>query len=325
MHLSPQRSRPITSLPVSLIYEGDAEPGHSRSISASPAPDEVKRTAGPIPKSWVKSSSQVGDSRYTPEWRSKALSLAFSHLPLAETALSCLVRHQAYITNGPPRLPRVPSLTLQCLRLFMGEYSDSPEFADDLLPWISPHMRRDLIRYASIHSPLGSSKLYQLWAAEGHAAGEMIVVGPQASVRLGAFRREPTSGADPDEEEEDWDAPVGDSETPLQSLLILSAALPVSLVSALPPTLVHLVLIELPPSIQPHIHRLPGICPLLELFDLSYNSWLSAGGGEKLLERVEWGRWTRLRTLGMRGCEADAQFAARVNKGRWQDVDIILR
>ncbi|EIN07278.1 hypothetical protein PUNSTDRAFT_70493 [Punctularia strigosozonata HHB-11173 SS5] len=325
-HLASGSSRMSTTLPVSLIYGGDVDAEPANAVRPAAAQEEVKRVAGPIPRSWVKSRSQHTDVRYTPEWRSNALSLVFSHLPSADTARSCLIQcpsKNGYTTSS--QKPAVLPLTIQCLRLVLAEYFDDLEFPEDLIPWISPHMKRDLIRFAAVHLPLGNSKLYQLWGHEGHAAGEMIIIGPYASVRLGAFRRGQPSEAVVNKVEDDWDAPARDAETPLQSLVIVSTPLPVSLISSLPPTLTHVALLDLPPSIQPHIHRLPGICPLLEVLDFSYNTWLAGAGNEKTLDRVEWGRWTRLRVLGMRGCYVDDQFSHRVQKCRWQDVEIVLQ
>jgi len=48
-----------------------------------------------------------------------------------------------------------------------------------------------------------------------------------------------------------------------------------------------------------------------------------AGAAERVLERVEWRRWTRLRVLGLRGCGAGAEVARRVNAGRWTDVEVV--
>jgi hypothetical protein len=73
------------------------------------------------------------------------------------------------------------------------------------------------------------------------------------------------------------------------------------------------------------LHRLPSICPLIEVLDLSYNKWLRPGMKE--FERVAWARWSKLRVLGLRGCEfreLDLETLARVNEGRWNDVEIVL-
>lgn len=298
----PQSERATQTLPVSLIYEP------ATATPAPPPPEEVKhRTAGPIPRSWAKASSQAIHPRQTAAWRANALALVFARLPA----------NAAHEGSGS-----VPPLTQLCLRLLLAYYPDPAEFAAELVPWLAPHMRRDIARYAAVHAPLGNTRLYALCAPDGHADGELIVVGPSASVRLDAFRRregEPQMAAD---EEDEWDAPRPDAVVPMQSLVILSTTLPSSVMFTLPPTLVNLALIDLPTSVP--VHRLPTICPLLSVLDLSYNGWLGISDTGKTLERVEWSRWSRLTMLGMRGCFVDDQFWARVNKGRWQDVDIIL-
>lgn len=295
--------------------------------------------------------------RNTPAWRAEALSLLFAHLPLPSDDATVA-------PNDSPHSISIPRLTELCLRVSLASYP-----VEDLALCLPLHLRRVLLRYTAVRSPLTSAELLAVCEPElgGHADGELIVVGPQAMLPVGYFKAvlddpEDTgpsgsgsgSGGHEDEleegtgeEEEDesdtgsWDSTSSpqDDPPPLLSLTILSptSTISLSLLRSLPPTLTHLALLALP-SLTP-IHRLPRLLPLLEVLDLSYNVWLSlskvfkggggAGGGywgkrgENLLERTEWGRWTRLRVLGLRKCGVKRGVVARVNRGRWVDVEVI--
>ncbi|KXN86911.1 hypothetical protein AN958_09506 [Leucoagaricus sp. SymC.cos] len=134
-----------------------------------------------------------------------------------------------------PLIPRIASLSLLCLQIFLTTCSVS-EFREEIIPYIPPHLRKDLIRFTAIHSPLSNARLYALWESEGHADGEMIVVGPDAVLKDDYFIRSPSVngsasaaavllGDDDDnveaEEVEDWvwDANETDMSSPLTSLL----------------------------------------------------------------------------------------------------------
>jgi Ran GTPase-activating protein (RanGAP) involved in mRNA processing and transport len=86
-----------------------------------------------------------------------------------------------------------------------------------------------------------------------------------------------------------------------------------------------MALLNLPTPIA--LHRLPGVCPLLEVLDLSYNIWLSSTSrnAPKILERVEWCRWNCLRVLGLRDCLISDEMLQKLNKGRWDDVQVVER
>ena len=138
--------------------------------------------------------------------------------------------------------------------------------------------------------------------------------------------REPSSPRKVGNEQDDWDAPT-DTPLSLTTLGLLSSPFPSSLLFSLPPTLTHLALLALPQHAP--IHRLPQICPLLEVLDLSFNKWLSgkdeygAGPSDGTLSRVEWRRWGHLRVLGLRECGVKSDIVKRVNASRWTDVEII--
>ena len=295
------------------------------SSNATTTPSAGARYAGPgPPKSWIRTEQDVQD---TPEWREEALSLIFSHMP------------------GPPqnrfnkpeqqtrRQLTVPPLTLVCLRHLLALTSPS-EFAQYVVPYLPSHLRRDLVRDAAVHSPLPSSSLFSLFGEEGHVAGELLVVGPAASSPERYFLRNslttdhdidyvevPLDNSEKDQAD-DWDA-EGDTPEFLNTFILVSAPLSPSVFLCLPPTITNMALIHLPFSIP--LHRLPSTCPLLEVLDLSYNTWLAEGSqdGQKILNIVDWRRWNQLRILGFRGCYVPDSMIVKLNTGRWDVVQVI--
>ncbi|KAI0810966.1 hypothetical protein BC629DRAFT_1589707 [Irpex lacteus] len=309
--------RPRNRPPITLI-EGVPTYAYPNGAVPGPAP----------PKSWSALFDRDRlDERDTSEWRRNALSLFFSHVPL------------------PSARPdsSIPSLSNLCMRVLL-KYCPSPEDLSECAPFISPHLRRDFIRWCAIHLPLPMAKLHALCSDVGHADGELIIVGPEASFRLDRIRRpqgkkwvNPSALAEEEEEwdiesfdqneehvpaqeeDEDWDRASSDLPPPLVSLVLLRTHL--SVPSALPPTLTHVALLAFPRPI--HIHHLPPVCPLIEVLDLSFNGWLSESSGEGTFDRIEWKRWRNLRVLGLRDCGITVGKAARINEQRWTDVEII--
>jgi len=172
-------------------------------------------------------------------------------------------------------------------------------------------------------------KLYALFNVHGHTDGEIIIVGPSASLRENHFLRAghsseesgPSRYDEDMEEVHDWE--TEDPSSPLHSLILVSTLLTTSTLLTFPPTLIHLALINLPTSVP--LHRLPKTCPLLVILDLSYNFWLNDAVGEatNALERIEWSRWGHLQLLGLRGCYLSAGLLEKINKGRWDDVEVV--
>jgi hypothetical protein len=231
-----------------------------------------------------------------PRWRAHALSVVYDHLPHKPTG-------------------EVPSLTLLCLRILFSSFSGS-EFIEEILPYIPSHLRRDLLRYTSIHSPLANPRI--LCQPDGYVDGELIVV--DTSLRRDYFRAGNGETGQGDEEGLSWDSPAHDnSSTSLHTLVLLSVYIPNAAFLTLPPTITHLALISLPYAVP--LHRLPGICPLITVLDLSYNVWL--GTGTDVLGKVGWGRWSRLEVLGLRGCCVSEELRRNVNEGKWTDVVIV--
>ncbi|KAI0082623.1 hypothetical protein K474DRAFT_1702621 [Panus rudis PR-1116 ss-1] len=292
------------------------------------------------------------DNVQTLEWREFALSVLFSNVPLTLWQYSEEGEGRD-VCSGRQQSRRVPSLVDLCLQVLL-DHCRGPHFGELLVPYLPSHLRRRLLRWTAVHSPLPSSKLFTLCKPHGHIQGELIVVGPHASLPADYFRKDTTElveQADPplvaEADDDSWELEESsdDSPEPLVSLALVYTPLAPSTLFSLPPTLTHIALLSLP--IPTPIHRLPRICPLLETLDLSYNRWLShvevVGGdvegrvvsvhsgkadrssesNEKLIDRVEWIRWRRLRVLGLRECGVGQDIIAKVNKGRWSDVQVI--
>jgi hypothetical protein len=328
---------------VSLTWPPQASAEPERGVESIPSTiptdtsHDPKVVAGPIPRSWT---LKANTSECDPQTRRvDALSVVLSRLPSRSNITSVGVPCQ----GSPP-----PPLTLLCLRRLLSFYP-GPEFGEYVVPFLPPHLRCELLRYTAVHSPLPSAMLYALCEPEGHADGELIVIGPQAILRTDHFRKmarteshciyggqytggedmEPASRAsmDRDTEDEEWDTSHEEwfSPAPLQTFILLSSHISTSTLFTLPPTLTGLALVNLPIPIP--LHRLPGICPLLSILDLSYNVWLvnteAPARVVNPLDRISWSRWNKLRVLALRGCHPSVAIIQRVNQGRWTDVEII--
>lgn len=264
------------------------------------------------------------DEFLTPTWRAEALSLLYSQL-------------QVRVTQQ-----RILPLSVMCLLPLLASGGCTiRELKEDVLPFIPQHLRREAVRYLAIKSPLSAARLFSLYEDEGHADGEIIVVGPNATMRDDYFIQPKhfdkslesehpqastsTSKNEPDSSEEDWDDEDAESPKLLQVFAALSTRLSMSTILSLPPTLTHLALIHLSLPIYPH--RLPRTCPLLVFLDLSYNEWLERPSIEivKSVARIEWTRWSHLQTLGWRKCVMFDEMQSNINKGRWNDVVVLTQ
>ncbi|KAH6918488.1 hypothetical protein BKA70DRAFT_1247365 [Coprinopsis sp. MPI-PUGE-AT-0042] len=296
----------------------------SPSPSSSPNPSSSSRCSRPAaPKSWTLITPKQ-DRYETASWRSTALSQLYSQLEEGRTRTTILSE-----ATGPP------PLTMLCLEYLMARCTLT-ELKEEILPYIPSHLRAVWVRYTAVHAPLPNQRLFALYEEEGHADGEIFVVGPNNSLRDDFFlQASPTKGdeesrgegsARHDAMDDDWDSEER-SPTLLRTVAILSTRLSMTTVLSFPPTITHLALIHI--TIPIALHRLPQVCPLLVLLDLSYNEWLANPSKEtaKSWERVDWGRWGQLKTLGLRESvptsEEGLDLLARVNKGRWDDIVII--
>ncbi|KAJ7109484.1 hypothetical protein C8R44DRAFT_635084 [Mycena epipterygia] len=207
---------------------------------------------------------------------------------------------------------KVPPLTLVCLQILVKTFD--ADFSD-IIPFIPPHLRHDLLRWTAIHDPLSNDHLRALCGLDGHVAGELIIM-PPASIREDQFRYpEPSRSAE--WESDDWLPPP-----PMHTFILVSSHLSFSTLCNLPVTLTHLALVNLPTPVS--LHRLPTTCPLVECLDLSYNSWLVVEKeARERLGKVQWSRWHQLQTLGVRECYIPADMIIEVNKGRWDDVTVV--
>ena len=105
-----------------------------------------------------------------------------------ETAVPRVSDEQPKQSSRRAAFPRtgVPSLVELCLESLL-DYCRGRYFAEILVPYLPLHLRRTLLRWTAVHSPLPTSKLLSLSEPEGHINGELIVVGPQASLTTGLF------------------------------------------------------------------------------------------------------------------------------------------
>ncbi|KAI4520146.1 hypothetical protein K525DRAFT_362581 [Schizophyllum commune Loenen D] len=298
----PSINRAAPTLPFFLEYYAAAQPtaGPSTPPPGSGSGQPKRQSGPPPPRSWTRSSTNP-DAERAPSLRYKCLPHVFAHLP------------------GPSHAEGFPTLALVCLRALLAVYTPE-EIVEDVAPLLPGHLRRLLVRDAAIHSPFSTAQLLELGGEEGHIEGELVVVGPSAGLREEHVTRLADS-ARAQATSEDWDADDDTGTPPLQTLVLMSARLTPTALLKLPPSITHLTLINLPEPIL--LHRLPGVCPLLIYLDLSHNTWLSKTERRADLTRIEWPRWTQLRRLALIGCYIPDELPMKVNKSRWDDVDII--
>ncbi|TFK91036.1 hypothetical protein K466DRAFT_483621 [Polyporus arcularius HHB13444] len=380
VHLAAVASRSYNdpSLPFSDIYtyaQAQAEE-RLREQEAAPQPLPVGQLLpgyprgavhGPaVPKSWSDLfTHDPTHDRNTATFRREALSLVFSHTPWSFGSSDVPLLLSVEELNACERgvygrahdiaESSVPPLAQICLRILLAQFPDAVEFRDELLEILPPHFYRDLLRYTAVHGPLPNPKLYALCELDGHVDGELIVVGPQATLQrvmmgasptvasrhekdggaggpVGDDRGEGPSTRGPNtleaEEGDSWEAESSSSRDfplPMHTLVVLNTSVSISALFALPLTLTRLALLAIPGPTP--VHRLPRICPLLEVLDLSYNPWLNnppegkgTGSAESTLDRIEWEKWARLKVLGLRQCNVPGNIATRVNRGRLLDA-----
>ncbi|KAH9063342.1 hypothetical protein EDB87DRAFT_169427 [Lactarius vividus] len=271
-------------------------------VKVSPTP-----VAGPIPRSWAVTTSPA-KAFESPEWRETALSLFF-----AQTGGS----------SGPMAdvRPAVPRLGEFCLRVILRCCGTDADVLSDFVPYLGPHLRKQLMRICALRCPLPSASLRVLLGEEHNQVdGELVVVGPTSPPCPELFQSKQSQVQKDLEGLWDADDP---SPQPLTALAIMSATLSTPALLAFPPSVTHLALIHLSAPVP--LHRLPDKCPLLEVLDISYNPWLGepAWGGERALEKVAWHRWAYLKILGCRECGIALGELRNVNEGRWDDVTIV--
>ncbi|CAE6470199.1 unnamed protein product [Rhizoctonia solani] len=290
------------------------------------------RVAGPPPpRSWAYptptsvrsdiSSGVIPDA----QWRAHAMRWIFLHLD-QPGLIPHSILHVGESQSGPDMLV-VPTLREMCVRALISSMQtlDSREtrstvHEDVLDPDLLAHLRRFIVRYSSIHSPLPWLALAQLWGieyGEQGADGEVILVGKDAggSTLSGSAIKDMLAGPELDgksgdgEDDLSWDAEEYTSAPPLKAFI--SIAHPITkYLTSFPPTITHLALIAIPldRDVTPRIlmARLSNGLRLLEALDLSCNAWLVSDA----INAVDWSaRWLRLR------------FAAFINCRSLRDLD----
>jgi hypothetical protein len=244
-----------------------------------------------------------------PEWRETALSLFFAQIGGSSA-------------NGS--VGAVPRLGELCLCVILRYCGTDADVLKDLVPYLRPHLRKQLMRMCAVQCPLPTASLRVLVGEEHNQVdGELIIVEPTSPLRPELFQPEQVQAQN--NPEGLWDAETHDGlgPQPLTALAIVSAALPIPTLLAFPPSITHLALVHLSAPIP--LHRLPDKCPLLEMLDISYNLWLGEPrSGERVLERVAWQRWANLKVLGCRECGITLEELRKVNEGRWDDVTIVM-
>ncbi|CAA7266380.1 unnamed protein product [Cyclocybe aegerita] len=302
-HISTLQNYNSQSLPIRLanLEHDPTDPSPAPTFSPT-----VQSCSGPAPpKSWDRPSESLISSRGIVKWRRQALSLVADHL------------------NGFPDPFQVPSLALLCLQSILANCTSNAEFKEGVVPFVPYHLWRDIVRYCALQTPLPTWKLDALFDSEGHTDGEIIVVGPEASLRENHFLRHIPHSTRKTQEETTWEA-EDNSPNSITTVILLSVRLTTSALLSLPLTLTTLALIDLPSSVP--LHRLTKVCPLLVFLDLSYNSWLrepASTDALNSLERIEWSRWGHLRVLGLRDCHVSDEVLKKINQGRWDDVEVV--
>ncbi|KAI0306479.1 hypothetical protein B0F90DRAFT_1690248 [Multifurca ochricompacta] len=266
--------------------------------------------AGPIPRSWATATTPAKVLE-GPRWRETALSLFFARtddtIPVG--------------TGGRV----VPCLADFCLRVVLDYFGAGADALEDLVPYLAPHHKKQLMRICAVRCPLPSTSLRVLLGKDHNQLdGELIIIESTSPPRPELFKAEHKQTAQ--NPEDLWDAEAGDgpSSQPLKALAIVSTTLLIPTLLALPPSLTRLALVHLSAAVP--LHRLPDKCPLLEVLDISYNQWLGepTWGGEPAIEMIAWGRWAYLKMLGCRDCGFGLEELKKVNEGRWEDVTIVI-
>ncbi|KAF9246136.1 hypothetical protein BU15DRAFT_70252 [Melanogaster broomeanus] len=298
------------TLPVNLIYTSQAPETSTHSQArrtwiAGPSPPRSWRSPASSGPPSLSTSSRAKDGAEfethdnydtnTSAWRERALSLVFFSDTTFEPSTSST---EDTHFRGPiyPNTARVPPLVLLSLQLILAASPDS-DFVN-LIPYIPPHLRRALLRYTAVHAPFSQVELDALCDGTGHVNGELIVVGPRTTLQRNSFRNdqvtnntlEGNDNTESDDLSTSWDsAQIQDTDTPpLLSLSVLSTPMSVPTFLTLPPTITHLALVNIQHQVP--LQRLPTICPLLVLLDLSYNIWLSPSAA-LLSGEGYWKRW----------------------------------
>ncbi|KAI0748130.1 hypothetical protein C8Q80DRAFT_1344446 [Daedaleopsis nitida] len=221
-HLAAIASRTFNdpSLPFSNIYKHANVQPRDRSHSVGvPPPHLIIREGqleydyprGPVPGPPVPSSwsglfkREPVDERNSIAFRKRALSILLSCMPSSfasndvpdltipglesrsipvsgPSSMTSLLEGSDML-DGDPLHQSIPTLRQICLKTLLDLFPDTANFRDELLPILPQFFYRDVLRYTAVHDPLPNAKLYALCEPSGHVDGELIVVGPQATLQ----------------------------------------------------------------------------------------------------------------------------------------------
>lgn len=208
--------------------------------------------------------------------------------------------------------------------VLLDTFSALEDFEHVLLPALPIRLRSILQRYTAVHAPLSNPSLYALLGESGHLNGELIVVGPNASLRKDAVALKPPDRQIPVDDSQDWESEDNFVDSfELKTLALISTNLSFQTLLTFPRSLTRLALVDI--SNPPPICQLPPLCPSIVVLDLSSNSWLKdPDQSRSVLGIVNWDKWDNLEILGLRNCSVFQDTLDRVNQNRWLDVQIIL-
>ncbi|KAH7344515.1 hypothetical protein B0J17DRAFT_4256 [Rhizoctonia solani] len=314
LHGRSQRHESVPTTLFSTLALGDQLRVYPRSRVAGPPP----------PRSWAYPTSTTARSDVSSgvapdaQWRAHAMRWIFLHLD-QPGLIPHSVLHVDDGQSGPAALA-IPTLREMCVRALVSSIQASNKETRSTIhegvldPDLPAHLRRFIVRYSSIHSPLSWLALAQLWGieyGEQGADGEVILVGPDAgglTLSGSAIKnilvppQELDAESGDDDDSLDWDAEEYPSAPPLKAFI--SIAYPITkYLTSFPPTITHLALIAIPldRDVTPRIviSRLSNGLRLLEALDLSCNPWLVADA----INSVDWStRWLRLRFAAFINC-----------------------
>ncbi|CAE6479487.1 unnamed protein product [Rhizoctonia solani] len=316
LHSRSQRHESTPTTLLSTLALGHQLRVYPRTRAAGPPPP--RSWAYPTPPS-VRSEVSSGATPNA-QWRAHAMRWIFLHLDQ-----SGLIPHSVlHVDEGQsgPGVFAVPTLREMCAQVLVSslqasgaETQPASTTHEDILdPDLPAHLRRFIVRYSAINSPLSWPALAQLWGieyGEQGADGEAILVGrdaggstfPSSAIKnlLVPAHESGTQSGD-DDDHLSWDADDYSFAPPLRAFISIAHPITKHL-TLFPPTITHLALIAIPldRDVTPRIvmSRLSNGLRLLEALDLSCNPWLVADA----INAVDWStRWLRLRFAAFINC-----------------------
>ncbi|SRR6266436_6784710 len=221
--------------------------------------------AGPVPRSWAAATTpaqtKVSDSEHEgPAWRATALSLFFAQ---GDSDYDDLVSTTAETRSPHPH--QCPSLAECCLRVLLEHCVSDVAALEELASFLAPHHRKEAMRVCAVQSPLSGARLRALLGeGRNNVEGELVVVQPASPLRPEIFRTHAHTSVDhqhqhqhrhESESEEPWqwddagsdwqEQELDQEQQPLTTVAIVSTALSIHVLLALPSSLTRLALVHL--------------------------------------------------------------------------------